>query len=66
MSTAIASPSSPPPKEVTMGMDITRSPSFSVTPSIFKLLRSLDLQLMGWNLDMVPSIKPIMGWEIMT
>ena len=43
MSTAMASPSSSPPKEVTMDMEITPSPSFSVTHFIFGFLWSLDL-----------------------
>jgi len=38
-------------------------PSFLITP-IFGFLKSLDLQLVGLNLDMVPSVNPITGWEI--
>ena len=59
-----ASPMSPSPQEVTMGMETTPLPSFSITSSIFRLLKSLDLQSVGFNLNMIPSIHPIMGWEM--
>ena len=39
--------SSPPPCEVSKGMDVTLSPSYSITPFTFGFLKSLDLQLVG-------------------
>ena len=40
------------------------SPSFSITPSIFGFLKSLDLRSVDLNPDMVPLVHPITGWEI--
>ena len=46
-----------------MGMENTSSPSFSIT-TIFGFLKSLDLHSVGLNLDMILSVNPITGWEI--
>jgi len=41
------------------------SPSFSITPSIFGLLKSLDLTSVDLNPNMTTLVPPITGWEIM-
>ena len=46
-------------------MENPPSPSFSITPSIFGFLKSLDLRSVDLNADMVPLVHPIMGWKIM-
>ena len=40
------------------------SPSFSITPSIFGFLKSLDLISVDLNPDVVPLVSPSTGWEI--
>ena len=52
------------PQTVSIGMENTPSPSFSITPSIFGFLKSLDLRSVDLNLDMVPLVHLIRGWEI--
>jgi len=52
------------PQGVLMGIENTPSPSFWITPFVFGFLKSLDLHLVGLNPDMMPSINPITGWEI--
>ena len=49
---------------VSIGMENTPLPSFSITPSIFGFLKSLDLRSVDLNPDMVPLVHPITGWEI--
>ena len=46
---------------VTMGMENTLSSFFSITPSIFRFLKSLGL---GLNSDEIPKVHPITGWKI--
>lgn len=64
MGTEGASMAPPSPQGVLMGIENTQSPSFSITPSVFGFLKSLDLHSVGLNPDMIPSVYPIMGWEI--
>jgi len=52
------------PQTVSIGMENTPSPSFSITPSIFGFLKSLDLRSVDLNPDMVPLAHLITGWEI--
>jgi len=64
MSTEGASLVPPSPKAVTMSMENTPSPLFSITSSIFGFLKSLDWQSVGLNSNMIPLVHPITGWEI--
>jgi len=64
MSSERTSLASSSPQTVSIGMEKTPSHSFSITPSIFGFLKSLDLRSVDLNLDMVPLVHPIMGWEI--
>ena len=59
-----ASPAPQSPQEVLMGMENTPSPSFSITLFVFGFLKSLDLNLVGLNPDMISSVNLITGWEI--
>jgi len=52
------------PQTVSIGMENTPSPSFSITPAIFGFLKSLDLRSVDLNPDMVPLVHLITGWEI--
>jgi len=47
-----------------MGMENTPSSCFSIAPSIFGFLTSLDLKSVGLNSDVIPTIHSITGWEI--
>ena len=64
MSTEGASPTPPSPQAVIMGMENTPSPSFSITPFIFGFLKSLDLQSVGLNSNVMPTVHLITRWEI--
>jgi len=64
MTTEGASPAPPSPQAVIMGMENTPSPSFSITPSIFGFLKSLDMKLVGLSSDVMPTVHPITGWKI--
>ena len=52
------------PQMVSIGMESTPSPSFSITPSIFGFLKSLDLRSIHLNPDMAPLVNTSTGWEI--
>ena len=54
-----------------MGIDVTPSPSFSITPFIFRFLKSLDLQSVGLSIGslahLLPFVNPsqkVMGKEM--
>jgi len=46
------------------GYGTSPSPSFSISPSIFGFLKSLDLQSVGLKTDVIPFVNPITGWEL--
>jgi len=64
MSSERTSPASSSPQTVSIGMGNTPSPSFSITPSIFGFLKSLDLRSVVLNPNMVPLVHPTTGWKI--
>jgi len=64
MSSEGTSPASSSPQTVSIGMENTPSPSFSITSPIFGFLKSLDLKSADLNPDMVPLVHLIAGWEI--
>ena len=53
------------PQTVSIGMESTPSPSLSITPSIFRFLKSLDLRSLDLNPNMVSLVHQTTGWEIM-
>ena len=61
LSMSSTSPSSPPPCEVSKGMDVTLSPSYSITPFIFGFLKSIDLQLVDLMIDSLVHFLPFVN-----
>ena len=60
-STASSSLLSPPPKELEIGMGFDSLPPISISPAIFRFLKSLNLQSVGKGLEDMPSV---LGWEL--
>ena len=56
-----SSPPSPPQKEFEIGMDFNSLAPISITPTIFGLLKSLDLKSVGMSLE---NVSLVMGWEL--
>ena len=46
------------------GVVTSPSPSYSINPSRFGFLKSLDLQSVGLDREVIPIVNPITGWEL--
>ena len=56
VSPSLSSPPSPPMKELKVGMSFDSLPPISISPAIFRFLKSLNLKPVGKGLDDVPSV----------